>query len=194
MRLKDSATAFGVISILMHWYVAIVVFFFLITGFTTEFIGPHGALRPFREDLTWWHMSIGVTSIPIFLYRTFWRLHYGEPKTAEQHWALELSSNIVWRFILVIIIWQIFTGAGYELTHGNPVHWFGLVLIEPGQPTWILPLTDYFLRAHNWPSYIMMGLLLLHIGGALKHHFIDRDQVLRKILWPSQVPGNWENE
>jgi len=185
MRLKDSATAFGVVSILMHWYVAIVVFFFLITGFTTEFIGPHGALRPFREDLTWWHMSIGVTSIPIFLYRTFWRVQYGEPKTVEQHWTLELSSNIVWRFILVIIIWQIFTGAGYELTHGNPVHWFGLVLIEPGHPVWILPLTDYFLRAHNWPSYIMVGLLFLHIGGALKHHFIDRDQVLRKILWPS---------
>lgn len=184
MQIKDTKSTFGYLSIVLHWYVGITVIFLLVSGLLTQFIGPHGALRPFREDLTWWHMSIGVMSVPVYLYRTFFRLRHGEPKTLEQHWTLEMTSNTVWRLLLFIIVWQIFSGVGYELTHGNPVHMFGIVLIEPALPFWAEPLYDYLLRAHNWPAYFMVALLFLHIGGVLKHFFIDRDQVLQGMFWP----------
>ena len=181
LLVRDTGARFGLVSVLLHWYVAMAVLLLLPAGLVILYLGPHGALRPLRADLTWWHLSIGVTSIPFFLCRIFWRLRHGKPKTSSQHWALSLTADTVWRLLLILLVWQMFTGPGLELSHGNTIHWFGITLI-PEQP-WFT-YTSFFHDAHVYGACTIAGLLVLHIGGTLKHVLVDHDGVLRGMVWP----------
>lgn len=183
LLVKDSKTRFGFVSVFLHWYVAATIFFLLPTGATILYLGPHGPLRPLREDITWWHMSFAVTAIPFFLFRIFWRLRNGKPKTHTQHWTLRLTADLVWRLLLVLIVCQVFTGPGLELAHQYEIHWFGVTLI-PVQ-SWIKPgATSFFHDAHILGATGIALLLVLHVAGALKHFVVNRDTVVQRILWP----------
>ena len=184
LLVKDTKNRFGAVSVFLHWYVAAAIFFLLPTGLVIDYFGPHGPLRALRADLTWWHMSIAVTSVPFFLFRIFWRARNGKPMTHDQHWALKFTADSVWRLLLLLIVWQIFTGPLLELSHNNPVHWFYINLIRPPLPDWILVYQGYFYNAHVYGAYAIGGLLVLHVGGALKHHLVDRDEVLIRMLRP----------
>jgi cytochrome b561 len=186
LLLNDTKTRFGLVSVFLHWYIAAAILILLPVGLLILYLGPHGPLRSLRADLTWWHMSIGVTSIPFFLFRIFWRTRNGKPKTHYQHWALRFTADSVWRLLLVLIVWQIFSGPLLELSHDNPVHWFYINLIRPPLPSWLMPIEGYFHNAHVYGAFAIGALLVLHIGGALKHYIVDRDQVLQGMLRPAR--------
>ena len=180
LLIKDTETRFGVISILLHWYTAIVILFILLpSGLLIYFIGPHGALRPLRADLTFFHQSVALTSIPFFLARIVWRFGNGKPKTYRQHWVFSFSAELVWRLFLLLILVQILTGPFFER-----LQWFGVDLFRLNVPEWLAPYEDYLPVAHLWAAYAIAGLLVFHIGGALRHYLIERDRVLQGMLWP----------
>jgi cytochrome b561 len=184
LLVKDTKTRFGLVSVLLHWYITATILFLLPSGLLIDYIGPHGPLKPLREDMTWWHMSFAVTAIPFFLFRIFWRVRSGKPTTHHQHWTLHLAAEAVWRFLLVMIVWQIFSGPALELSHEVPVHWFGLVLIEPPLPDWLMWYARYAHDGHVYGAYTIGTLLALHVAGVLKHQLIDRDNVLKAMLYP----------
>jgi cytochrome b561 len=61
------------------------------------------------------------------------------------------------------------------------VSWFGLFtlpdLIAPNRPAY-----EFLLEAHEAVGILLFVVALIHAGAALKHHFIDRDNVLRRML------------
>jgi cytochrome b561 len=181
LLIKDTRTRFGLISVLLHWYTAIVILGIMIpTGLLIYFIGPHGALRPLRADLTFFHQSIALTSIPFFLARIFWRVGNGKPKTYVQHPVLTLWAEISWRLLLVLIVWQMLTGPFIE-----QLNWFGIWdlgrINYPDALSWV---SDNVETLHLYGAFTLATVLFFHIGGALRHHFIVKDDVLRNMLRP----------
>src|SRR5258706_8052601 len=79
LLVKDTKTRFGVVSVLLHWYIAATILFLLLTGETMRYLGAHGPLRPFRESLAQLHMSFAITAVPFILYRIYSRLRSGKP-------------------------------------------------------------------------------------------------------------------
>jgi cytochrome b561 len=190
LLIKDTRTRFGLISVLLHWYVAIAVLGILIpTGLLIYFIGPHGALRPLRADITFFHQSIALTSIPFFLARIFWRAANGKPKTYIQHPVLTFGAEVSWRLLLILIVWQMLTGPFIE-----QLNWFGLVdlgrINYPDALSWV---SDNVETLHLYGALAIATVLFFHVGGALRHHFIVKDSVLRNMLWPV-VPDAPANE
>jgi cytochrome b561 len=186
LMLRDGPDRFGAVSVFLHWYIAATILFLLPSGLIIDYLGPHGPLKPLREDLTWWHMSFAVTAIPVFLFRVFWRVSSGKPVTHRQHWSLHLAAETVWRALLLLTVYQSFTGPLLELSHDEPVHWFGNVLISPPLPAWMSGLVPYLHDAHVYGAYAIGMLLSLHVIGALKHVVVDRDQVLRTMVIPGE--------
>src|SRR5262245_42921266 len=130
LLVNDTKTRFGLVSVLLHWYVAIAILGILLpTGFLIWFIGPHGALRPLRADITFFHQSIALTSIPFFLARIFWRVKNGKPKTHTQHPVLMFAAEASWRILLILIVWQMLTGPFIE-----QLQWFGIDLFRLNYP------------------------------------------------------------
>jgi cytochrome b561 len=183
LLIKDTNTRFGLVSILLHWYIAATILFLLLTGSTLHFLGVHGPLRPLRESLTWWHMSFAVTAAPLILYRIYWRLHFGKPKTHTQHPFFQFTADAVWRLLLLVVACQIITGPSRQLTRPEPLQWFGHTVIAP--QAWMAGInSDFLRRLHFYGAMTVACLLVLHIGGALKHAVINRDEVFRRMIWP----------
>jgi cytochrome b561 len=183
LLIKDTKTRFGLVSVLLHWYIALTILVLLLSGTGIHFLPVHGPLRPLRQDLTWWHMSFAVTAVPFVLYRIVWRIHYGKPKTHTQHWLLNSIAHAVWVVLLIAMASQIITGPSRQLTRPEDVQWFGITVIPAKQ--WMAGNWSEFLRRlHFYGAMTIAGLVVLHLGGALKHFLIDRDHVLQRMLWP----------
>lgn len=184
LLVNDSDTRFGLISVVLHWYVALAVLTLLSSGFVIYFIGEHGVLRPFRDDIAYFHMSIAMTSIPFFLFRIFWRVRNGMPETHNLRGAMKLAADWVWRLLLFFIVWQITVGL---LVESN--HWFEIIFGRIRIPQFVEEQASYLENLHQFGALAIATLLVLHIGGALKHHFIDKDRLLRNMVRPVAEEG-----
>lgn len=180
--LYDTKTRFGLLSVLLHWYVAAAVLFLLTTGLIIYFIGAHGALRPLRYDIAYFHMSVALTSIPIFLLRIFWRVRHGKPQTHDLRGAAKLLADSVWRLLLLLLVWQMIWGLLLE-----ELHWFEFVFFRIRIPLFFAEQASYLENIHRWGGMAIGTLLVLHIGGAMKHHFLNRDQVLQNMVRPAHA-------
>jgi cytochrome b561 len=182
LLVKDTKDRFGLVSVALHWYIALTVLFLLLSGATINFVGVHGPLRPLRESLAWWHMSFAITAAPFILYRIYWRLHFGKPKTHTQHPFFQFTADAVWRLLLLVIACQVITGPSRQLTRPEPLLWFGHTIIAP--QAWMVGDTNFLRRLHVYGAMTIAGLLVLHVGGALKHVIFNRDEVLKRMVWP----------
>jgi cytochrome b561 len=182
LLVKDTKDRFGVISVLLHWYIAATILFLLLSGSTIHYVGVHGPLRPLRESLAWWHMSFAITAAPFILYRIYWRLRFGKPKTHTQHPFFQFTADAVWRLLLLVVACQVITGPSRQLTRPEPLLWFGHSVIAP--QAWMVGDTNFLRRLHFYGAMTIACLLVLHVGGALKHLIFDRDEVFRRMVWP----------
>jgi cytochrome b561 len=193
LLVKDTKDRFGLVSVLLHWYIAATILFLIMTGATIHFVGVHGPLRPLRESLTWWHMSFAITAAPFILYRIYWRLHFGKPKTHTQNRFFQFTADAVWRLLLLVVACQVITGPSRQLTRPEALQWFGHTVISP--QSWMAGnYSDFLRRLHFYGAMTIACLLVLHIGGALKHVIFNRDQVLQRMVWPFGPKAQTEAE
>jgi cytochrome b561 len=176
LLLRDTSTRFGLVSVVLHWYVAAAVLFLMVTGFFMYIVGDQGTLRPVREDLMYFHASIAVTSVPFFLYRIFWRVRSGHPRSHNLKGVANLAAETVWRLLLLLIVWQLLWAVLQE-----DLHWFE---IRFGPRPTSVEVSRFAEDMHRYGALAIAILLFFHIGGALKHHFVDRDGVLLGMLRP----------
>lgn len=185
MRLLDTQDRFGLVSIILHWLVALTVLSLLFIGFFELLHQPRGAERTFFANL---HVSIAVVALPVILFRIFWRLKYGKPKAAPQHPLFMKAAALVWRTLLVLMLLQYFTGPAMVWIHEHPLDIFGIAHIAaPAPEFWALIYDSYgtVQFTHETVGWLLVGALMLHIGGALKHLLIDRDDVVKRIVVPA---------
>lgn len=180
MQLKDSQSRYGWVSIFLHWFVAVLVITMLVIG------NKAGQFLPFTEERTkllFLHASIGWILLIPFLVRLTWRISQGRPERPQQHPTLKLLGDWVPRFMLVLIIIQLFAGIMLVFTVEYGVEIFG-VHILPSPLSEDLELRSLFSDIHIKTAYTLLTVIVLHVGGALKHLIVDRDNVLHSMLWP----------
>lgn len=158
-------------AILIHWLTVLLVLAQLYIGFTFADM-PRG---PARGELFVWHKTVGATILVLSLIRLAWRLTHKPPPFPEDlpRWERQLA---VWnhRAFYALLILLPLTGlatvsAGRSGTT-NLVGGIPLPLI-PGIPD---PAGDAFAGTHELLVFVTLALVVLHVGAALKHQFVDR--------------------
>lgn len=135
------------------------------------------------------HKSVGVLALLLILPRIVTRIIKGWPAAAGDYAAHEkiLSKVTHWVLILGTLLMPV-SGMVMSGMGGHGVSVFGLVLKErnlnaAGEAEAINPAIAGFAHsAHGWIAYIVIGALVLHILGALKHHIIDKDRTLARMV------------
>lgn len=167
----------------LHWLVALFVIGLVCVGFymsTYEI----WSLYPI-------HKAFGVIALLVILPRIVWRLKNRWPTPVRDYpaWEHKLAVLTHWVLILGTLIMPIsgfiFSGAG-----GHGVDVFGLVLApanpNPANPAEVIPFNETMADAgheiHEFVGYIMAIAIILHIAGALKHHILDKDRTLLRML------------
>lgn len=129
-----------------------------------------------------WHKWLGITVFLLAVIRLLWRFFHTPPALSShipvwQQWAAHAVHWLLYALIFAIPL----SGYFYSLAAGVPVVYLGLVPL----PVWLEPnigLANTLKQVHVILNYSLVGLLLAHVGTALKHQLIDRDGTLGRML------------
>lgn len=180
--IKNTKQGYGILTKLFHWMIGPSIIYLLYLGFTMS--GLENSPEKWSQYAT--HKSIGMlilfASVLFYIWRSFNKKPEA-PKTMSE--SQKLISNIVKYSLLAIMF--IYPLSGYLMSAGggHAISFFGLfefpLLIEKGQVIFGSEIGGIAKAVHGYLLYITGGLLVLHISGALYHHFIQKDDVLKRM-------------
>ena len=137
--------------------------------------------RAVRMWLLEGHRHFGLIVFLLFFVRVALRIRLGKlPPLHESHWTLRWAAGLTHVALYAILLVLPLLGWALSNAQDLPVHFFGLTL-----PALVAPdedLGDQLQAWHTDAAWILLGLVCLHILGALYHHFVVRDRVLRAML------------
>lgn len=164
-------------AIAFHWVIALFVLANLFLGLAHESL---------LDGLKWvmpTHKAIGVTVLALTLGRIGWRLVHKPPHlpAAMPGWEKAVAKGVHFVFYALLLALPL---TGWMLSSNperpRPIDWFGLFQLP------VLPIdkTAAMLgrTLHEPLGLLMTALVVLHVAGALRHHFILRDRVLARML------------
>ena len=129
-----------------------------------------------------WHKEIGVLTTLLIIARLIWRVKTERPKPLASHkpWEIKLAHlahGLMYFLIFVIIV------SGYLIATADNrgIDIFGLFEV-PAMITAFENQEDVAGFIHEWVAYGLVALVVIHVAGALKHHFIDKDSTLKRML------------
>jgi len=185
MSTKQDVKTYSSGSIFFHWIVALLVIIMLIFGFFLDSIPDQYAPTAYMM-----HKSVGLTILALMLMRLLWIIHSGRPPlpASTPVWEIILARSVQYALYFFVILMPL-TGWTMSVAAGKIPVFFGLFKVpfldlRPDEA-----LAKSLAEAHEAIALIIIGLLILHVAGALKHHFIDKDNVLKRML-----PGNKEDK
>lgn len=186
MGFRNTATGWGWPARLLHWGIALIVIFLLGLGYyMAEFVSD----VYLQFDLTQLHKSWGFVVFALTLLRLLWRLANPAPPlpagTGPLARALASGGHAALYLLLIALPvsgWLMASASDLQELYNVKNMVFGLFeMPDPFQPG-DKALSVTFGAIHFWCAVAMTVLLLGHAGAALKHHFIDRDAVLRRMI------------
>ncbi|MBR0552395.1 cytochrome b [Stakelama marina] len=163
-------------AIAFHWTIALLVIVNIIIGLFHESLFDPRQVMPL-------HKSIGMLVLVLSVGRLVWRLIHPAPPLPSHvsKWEGKTSRTVQVIFYVLMIGMPL---SGWFMASGarnpQPINWFGLFDIP------LLPVGKSIAGAshefHELAGYLFAALVVLHIAGALRHHFILRDRVLDRML------------
>jgi len=176
-------------AIIAHWLIAVLMIGNLLLGLLAEKL-PDEQIR-FAIDT---HKSIGISVLGLVLLRILWRLGHKPPpfSTGMAVWERALA-HLAHFGLYVFMLWMPLTGwlhdSAWKAAPEIPMRLFGL--FEFPRVSWVMTQPDdtkewlhgLFGEMHEIGGYVLIALILLHLAGALKHQFVDREPEFRR-MWP----------
>ena len=173
MQQRYTNTAIG-----FHWLIALMI----IGAFTLGLVMTEMSLSPTRLKYYSWHKWAGVTILALASLRLLWRLSHAAPAypPTMPGWQKTAANGL--HSVLYVLMFAVpLSGYFYTLAAGYPVVYFGLfelpVLIAKNNE-----LKSVLKEVHFWLNMGMAACVGLHLAAALKHQFIDRDGILKRMM------------
>ncbi|BCB26502.1 cytochrome b [Sulfurimicrobium lacus] len=162
----------------LHWLIALIIF----ATFPLGLVMGDMETSPLKLKLFSYHKWIGVTIFLLAVGRLAWRAGHTPPPLPDTMppWQRRAANGL--HHMLYLLLFAIpLSGWLMSSAEGFQTVYFG-VLPLPDLIGKNKLLGDVLSDVHETLNYIMLALVVLHIGAALKHHFIDRDDILARML------------
>jgi len=188
---RKTALQYSYIAMILHWLIAVLILLNVALGLSANYWLADNQVRPII-DL---HKSIGITVLGLVLLRILWRLSHTPPPLPRSFPSWERMAAHITHFLLYLLMiglplsgWAHDSAWIAAATH--PMTFFGLfpwpriaflMNLDPAVKE-SLHLHARLGTLHTWLGYALYALLAMHIGGALKHEWIDRNSVLKRMV------------
>ena len=183
----------------LHWLIAIGIFaMFALGWYMTDL--PKEAPKQMAYDLFDWgiytwqaseeitprsfyfnlHKSIGVTIFALILFRILWRVSHKPPALLATYkaWERKLAAGAHHTLYLLMVALPL-SGIVMAVASKYGIKWFGLAFIGGLDNK---PLREAFKEVHEIVGIVILAVVAVHILGALKHKFIDKDDTLKRMM------------
>jgi len=168
---------YGTMAIVLHWLTALLI----VCGFT---LGLTMVGLPIsRQKLQWyaWHKWIGITVFLLTCVRLAWRLGHPAPALPGMPAWQARAATALHRALYALLLLIPVSGWLYSSATGIQVVYLGLVPL-PNLVAKDRQVAAVLLAVHQTLNFTLLALVCLHTAAALKHHFVDRDAVLARML------------
>jgi len=166
------------IAIGLHWLIAVA----LIGSFAVGLYMVDLPLSPQKLRIYSWHKWAGVTIFLFVMLRLSWRLLHRPPELPATMPAWQIKAAQATHTLLYLLMFAVpLSGWLMSSAKGFQTVYFG-VLPLPDLLGKNEELGDLLQQAHRMLNFGMAALVVAHLGAALKHHFIDRDEVLVRMI------------
>jgi len=182
----NSPARYGAVAMTLHWLIAAAIIGMLILG---KYMHELDDNDPNKFALYQLHKSTGITILTLSVLRLVWRLVNVVPPLpahmpAWERWAAHASHFLLYFFTIAIPLsgWAMVSASPL----GVPTIWYrvfevphlpGLQGLEDQEG-----VEESLEETHELLGNLLIVLLIVHVGAALKHHFWDRDSVLRRMI------------
>lgn len=162
---------------LLHWISALLIISLFSLGlwmvdlsYTSEWykIAPH------------WHKSIGLCLFAVTFFRLFWKITTKTPAIEGKIWE-KSAAKLVHRLLYILLFSMFISGYMISTADGRAItvfNWFSV----PGLGSIVENQEDIAGSVHYYLAFSMIGCTCLHVLAALKHHFINKDNTLSKMI------------
>jgi len=178
MTLTNTNQSYGSIAKFFHWLIALLVIILLIVGYSMDQIGD----KSIKLQVFNLHKLFGLTVLALITLRLLWRWANPVPLLPPEMalWEKTLEKTVKLFFYIALFIMPL-SGWTFSTAAGHPPHIGSYTLAAPFVPL-SKTLADQIFNIHAAFAVIVIGLLCLHIAGAFKHHFINKDNILLRML------------
>jgi len=184
--LRNTKSGYGWIAIAFHWTMALLIIGMLALG-----LYMHGL--PQTEQSTFQlyqlHKSIGFVVLALAVLRLCWRLANPAPKLPAGMPSWEKAAAHLGHAGLYALIFAL-PVTGWFMVSASP--WGIPTILFNIQPVPHLPIPtalgsqeeaeSFFKLLHEYGAYLLIALIVVHAAAALKHHFIARDDTLKRMV------------
>lgn len=181
MSLYDGRDRYGVISRFNHWLSAVIVI-------TMLGIGLYFHEMPKGDERSYWmhlHIGIGALAFLFLLFRVGWRYFTTSPQPVKQSENLQKLTRVVHSLMLMAILFMIVSGPLIIWTAGRAIEVFGWFSIPSPLPE-MHSAHEFLEGVHIGASRFLLVAIVIHVLAALKHAFIDHDEVMARMAGPDR--------
>ena len=185
MAIKSNDRQWGSVARTFHWLVALLI---VVNGALGLYMTD---MKPSMDKISIYaiHKSVGLTVLALFLLRLSWRWFDPRPRDLPMPRWQKLAAHAAHGALYVLMLAMPLSGWLFNSAHGNPLQWFKLfnlpALVEKNKA-----LAEFFGDTHETLFWILVAIVIAHVGGALMHHFVERDKTLRRMLPFSRKLGD----
>lgn len=174
--LRDTANGFGLVSRVFHWLLAIAIVVLFALGLwmvTLDYTSPYYTKAP------GWHEAVGMAVVLAMVLRVSWRLANPTPTSSHLTPFERIASKVMHLTLYAAIFAILVSGYLISTADGRSIALFwGLEIPSLIHAPGIESVSG---KVHRILSYVTIGLVALHTGAALKHHFVDRDSTFTRM-------------
>lgn len=179
IRGRSNSERWGWVAISLHWLSALLVFGLFGLGLWMTSLGFY---HPWYHDGPDLHRGLGVLLLLLTLARLAWRAMDGRPdELAEHQWWERLAARWMHRALYLLLLAVMVSGYLITTADGRALEVFGLFSI-PATLSGLDQQEDIAGAVHLVLASTLVALALMHAGAALKHHLIDKDKTLMRML------------
>lgn len=179
MKLVNTRSRYGVIAISLHWLVALAVIGLFGLGWWMVGLSYYDSWYRQGPNI---HRSVGILLFIAMLVRLLWRLFTPQPRPLPEHGCWEvMASHTVHGLLYVLLFVAMISGYLITTADGSSINVFGWFAV-PSVTGRVRGMEDTAGTVHYWSTWALVVLAGLHALAALKHHFVDRDATLKRMV------------
>ncbi len=182
MNITNTKDSYGIVAILLHWVMAILIVGLFVLG---VYMVDLDYYSKWYNAAPWWHKSLGMVVFFLLIVRIVWLCANQRPLPLATYMRWEVIAA-KFTHVLFYILLILLSVSGYFITTAKGASidmfaWFdipALTRLDKDQ-------AEIAGELHEIAAYVMALLFLLHVCATVKHHFLDKDTTLTRILKPN---------
>jgi len=170
--------SYGWGTVMIHWVMALAIIGLYPLGLYIDSLTYYD---PEYRTMPHWHKSIGILVMILLAVRVIWRSSNKPPAELPQPALLTLATKLVHGLLYLLMLVVLVSGYMISTADGRPIavfNWFEVAAL----PAMMENQEDIAGAVHYWVATALVSLAGLHALAALKHHFINKDETLKRIF------------